>query len=157
MGNCSSIKFDLIDFSEFFSNKIGYKIKIMIIFSALSGILGFALFYCILLIINRIKSDNFVKYKDDSYQNYLNYNITEVNKDRNIKKRKIKNIKSQNLIKNDDEYQNNDKYFDNENNKEQNSRQKIYWDINDINMNKNKNIYNNIRKIEMKNFEKKNK
>ena len=157
MGNCSSIKFDLIDFSEYISKKIGYKIKIMIIFSALSGILGFSLFYCILLILNRIKSENFIKYKDDGYHNYFNYNYNEINNDRKIKKSKLRKIKSPNIIKSDDDFQNGDKYIDNENNNEQNYKEKRYWDINDINMNKNKTIYNNVRKIEMKNLEKKNK
>ena len=152
LGNCSSVRFDLIDFSDYLSKKIGYKLKIMIIFSALSGILGFALFYCILLILNRIKSDTFLN-KNDSYRNYYNFNFTEIDSDKSIKKRKIRSIKSPNLIKSNDEYQNNNKYIDNN---EQNHKEK-YWDINDINMHKNKNIYNNVRKIEMQNLEKKNK
>lgn len=157
IGNCSSVKFDLIDFSDYFSYKIGYKLKIMIIFSALSGILGFALFYCILLVLNRIKSENSFKYKDNNYKNYLDNNIIEVNSDRNIKKSKIRKIKYSNLIKSDDELENNNKGFDNENNKEQKNKKKRYWDINDINMNNDNVIYNNIRKIEMKNLEKNNK
>ena len=38
--NCSSLRFDLIDFCEYMYDKIGYKLKIMIIFSCLSGMLG---------------------------------------------------------------------------------------------------------------------
>ncbi len=34
--NCSSLRFDLIDFCEYMYDKIGYKLKIMIIFSCLS-------------------------------------------------------------------------------------------------------------------------
>ena len=43
--NCSSLKFDLIDFSDFMYDKIGYKLKIMIIFSCLGGMLGYLALY----------------------------------------------------------------------------------------------------------------
>ena len=45
--NCSSVKFDLIDFSEFMYDKIGYKLKIIVIFSCLSGTFGYFTIYAI--------------------------------------------------------------------------------------------------------------
>ena len=153
-GNCSSIKFDLIDFSDFIYDKIGYKIKIMIIFSAISGVLGFLLFYCILLIIHKIKNEYFYLYKNNNcgYGNNLNnYNkIEDYNKI--IKIRKIRPPD----FKNDDEFINkyDNKLFSNKKNKKSNTTNKsnISLDIN----NKSKVIYNNVRKIEMRNLEMKN-
>ena len=149
MGNCSSVKFDLIDFSDFISNKIAYKIKIMIIFSALSGGLGFLLFYSVLLIIRRIRDNNYYKYKENSgYGNNLINNYSKLSQ--NNKKSKLRKIKPPYLLKSGDEFQNNNK---NENINKGN----LSWDINDVNLNKNNVVYNNIRKIEMRNLEKKNK
>ena len=155
MGNCSSVKFDLIDFSEFISDSIGYKIKIMIIFAALSGIFGFILFYCILLILNQIKADNYFNYKNNNYEIYLDNNYSKINK-----YSKYRNIKPPTILKSDDEYQNKykNKLSDIENKKEKNNKHNLSLDTKDINMNKNNNvIYNNIRKIEMRNLENKNK
>ena len=146
MGNCSSIKFDLIDFSEFISDKIGYKLKIMIIFSALSGIFGFLLFYCILLIIYKIKSDYFYLYKGNGNGYYYNNYSKMGNYNKLNKIRKIRPLD----IKSDDE----SKLIDNKK-KENNKVNKSNISL-DINNNKSNIIYNNVRKIEMKNFEKKN-
>ena len=138
MGNCSSIKFDLIDFCEFISDKIGYKLKIMIIFSTLSGIFGFLLFYCILLIIYKIKSDYFYLYKGNGNGYYYNNYSKMGNYNKLNKIRKIRPLDK----KSDDE----NKLIDN----------KVENNISlDINNNKSNIIYNNVRKIEMKNFEKK--
>ena len=128
-------------------DKIGYKLKIMIIFSAMSGILGFLLFYCTLLIIYKIKSEYFYIYKDYGYRfgnisnNYSK--IADYNKMNKIRKIRPPDLKS------DDE----NKIFD-ENKKEKIiiNKSNLSWDIN----NNNNVIYNNVRKIEMKNLEKKN-
>ena len=56
--NCSSLKFDLIDFSDFMHDKIGYKLKIMIIFSCLAGMFGYFALYAILLLLNKINENN---------------------------------------------------------------------------------------------------
>ena len=88
--NCSSVKFDLIDFSDFMHGKIGYKLKIIIIFSCLAGMLGYFVLYGILLILNKINENNINNTRtNNDYFAYSNYsNIKEYkppNKIRNIK------------------------------------------------------------------------
>ena len=146
--NCSSLRFDLIDFCVFMYDKIGYKIKIIIIFSCLSGMLGYIALYAILLLLNNI-NENVYYYEEKNYiLNNQGYN--PVYKERNIKPMyssknktddekfnyKYKNTPLGNGIKN------------------KNIKRKLTKDENRINNNdiKGNIIYNNIRKIEMKNF-----
>lgn len=151
--NCSSVKYDLIDFSEFLSDEISYKLKIMIIFSLLAGILGFILFYCIMLIINRIKEK--INFKNKYYYNNdLSHDYSKISQIN--KKTKYRNIKTPNIIS-DNSYDNykinddNEKLLTNDINFDKNRKS----DINNNN-NKGKVIYNNIRKIEMRYLGKKN-
>jgi hypothetical protein len=150
--NCSSVKYDLIDFSEFLSDEISYKLKIMIIFSLLAGILGFFLFYCIMQIINRIKDK--INFKNKNYDYGLNNDYSKLSQF--SKKTKYRNIRPPNIIS-DNSYDNyksiddNEKLLANDINYDNNR-------TNDINNDKNKGkvIYNNIRKIEMRYLGKKN-
>ena len=157
--NCSSVKYDLIDFSEFLSDEISYKLKIMIIFSLLAGILGFILFYCIMLIINRIKDKIYFKkknYDNDLYNDYSK--LSQIGK-----KTKYRNIKTPNIIS-DNSYDNfksnddNEKLLSNDINFDKNRNNNISRYTNDgpNEKNKGKVIYNNIRKIEMRYLGKKN-
>jgi hypothetical protein len=157
--NCSSVKYDLIDFSEFLSDEISYKLKIMIIFSLLAGILGFILFYCIMLIINRIKDKIYFKnknYDNDLYNDYSK--LSQIGK-----KTKYRNIKTPNIIS-DNSYDNfksnddNEKLISNDINFDKNRNNNISRYNNDgpNEKNKGKVIYNNIRKIEMRYLGKKN-
>ena len=147
--NCSSIKFDLIDFSEFMYDKIGYKIKIIVIFSCLSGMFGYFTLYAILLLLNRINQDINLE------QNYNQLEIKENNS--RFKARNIKPIISQKYKTDDEKFNYNYKksLLGNES-KNKNTKIKLTQDKNIINNNDiNGNIvYNNIRKIEMKNFNK---
>ena len=68
--NCSSIKYDLIDFSEFLTDKVNYRASIMIIFSSLIGILGYVLLYCILLILSKIENNSH-NLKNKNEEKYL--------------------------------------------------------------------------------------
>ena len=161
--NCSSLKFDLIDFSDFMHDKIGYKLKIIIIFSCLSGMLGYFSLYGILLILNKINQNN-PKFKDKKKEN--NYPFSKYSSIKEYKPpNKIRNIKPLHSSKNktDDErfnykYKNafngsgiqNDKInknFSKINNSNQAINNNIQGDV----------VYNNVRKIEMKNFDKKDK
>jgi hypothetical protein len=138
LGNCSSVRFDLIDFSDFMHDKIGYKLKIMIIFSCLSGICGYILLYAILLILNKIKKNQ--KNIDNLGGGYSKYTYIKTSKPnykyRNIKPpgtfrnngNKISNSKNEQLL---DNYNKNSNY-----------------DINNGN-NRTNIVYNNVRKIEM--------
>ena len=158
--NCSSVKYDLIDFSEFLWDEISYKLKIMIIFSLLSGILGFFLFYCIMLIISKIK-DN-INYKYKNFDNGLIHDYSKISQI--SKKTKYKSIRPPNIISDNsyDNYRNNDdneKLLTNDinydkNRKNNNVSRYTNDGIND--KNKGKVIYNNIRKIEMRYLGKKN-
>lgn len=153
IGNCSSVKFDLIDFSEFMYDAIGYKLKIMIIFSSLSGILGYISFYSMLLILSSIKRNdtNFNKPKSNyNYypnKNYLNYQPPN----------KLRNIKPIQASKNKtDDEKFNYKYNKFNNNilgsGIKNSKMNKNFGINNKDINKMQGdvVYNNVRKIEMK-------
>lgn len=153
IGNCSSVKFDLIDFSEFMYDTIGYKLKIMIIFSSLSGILGYISFYSMLLILSSIKRNdtNFNKPKSNyNYypnKNYLNYQPPN-------KLRNIKPIQSSKNKTDDEKF--NYKYNKFNNNilgsGIKNSKMNKNFGINNKDINKMQGdvVYNNVRKIEMK-------
>ena len=147
--NCSSIKFDLIDFCEFMYDKIGYKLKIMIIFSCLSGMLGYVALYAILLILNKINENVYYSNEKNYLLNYQGYN--SIYKERNIKP--IYSSKN----KTDDErfnYKYKNTLLDNEI-KNKKIKRKLTKDENRINNNSNIRgnvVYNNIRKVEMKTF-----
>ena len=149
MGNCSSVRFDLIDFSYFIYNKIGYKLRIMLIFSSLNGIIGMFLFYSVLWIfkyMNYIKNENF--YNDNIYDgNLLSNNNSKLNlhsKNRKIRPSRALQDKDNVYIK---------KIYKNENKKTKND---INWDIKEQNKNKTNIVYNNFRRIEMRNLKNKN-
>ena len=156
IANCSSIRFDLLDFSHFMFEIIGYKLTIMLIFSSIGGMLGFILFYSLLLIINEIKNRNIFfmnsnYFDDSSVGNYLTNNKT--NKTNNY--RTIKPFKT--LINNsEDDNEDNKKLLsdnDNKTNKILNKTQPKVINTNNTNDIKSKNpkvIYNNMRKIEMR-------
>ncbi len=50
--NCSSTRFDLINFSDYFSQKMEYKARIIVIFAAFCGTFGWALLYFFMIVIN---------------------------------------------------------------------------------------------------------
>lgn len=50
--NCSSVRFDLINFSDYYANGTQYKAKIIVIFAAFIGSIGWALLYFIMIVIN---------------------------------------------------------------------------------------------------------
>ena len=161
--NCSSLKFDLIDFSDFMYDKIGYKLKIMIIFSCLGGMLGYFALYGILLILNFMKENKKeIKKTKNSYYPYSNYSTIKEYKPPS----KIRNIKPINLSKNktDDERSNN-RYnkipgskINNTSNLKRNLTADKYKNKNKNNNNiKGDIVYNNVRRVEMKNLENNNK
>ena len=162
-GNCSSLKFDLIDFSEFMYDKVGYKLKIIIIFSCLSGMLGYFVVYGLLLILNKINQNNtgFRRKKENKIYPYSNYSYINEYKPPN----KIRNIKPLRSSKNktDDErfnYNYKNSIINNGTN-EKKIKRNLTKDKNNSKIN-NSNIkgdvvYNNVRKTEMKSFDKKNK
>ena len=147
--NCSSIKFDLIDFCEFMYDKIGYKLKIMIIFSCLSGMLGYVALYAILLILNKINENVYYSGQKNYITNYQEYNPM-------YNERNIKPIYSSKNKTDDEKY--NYKYKNtllNNEIKNKKIKRKLTKDENRINNNSNIRgnvVYNNIRKIEMKTF-----
>ena len=119
----------------------------------MAGILGFILFYCIMLIINRIKEK--INFKNKYYYNNdLSHDYSKISQIN--KKTKYRNIKTPNIIS-DNSYDNykinddNEKLLTNDINFDKNRKS----DINNNN-NKGKVIYNNIRKIEMRYLGKKN-
>ena len=146
--NCSSLRFDLIDFCEFMYDKIGYKIKIMIIFSCLSGMLGYIVLYAILLILNNI-NENVYYYEEKNYiLNNQGYNPA-------YKERNIKPMYSSKNKTDDEKFNYKHKNTPLGNGiKNKNIKRKLTKDENKINNNNIKGnvVYNNIRKIEMKNF-----
>ena len=160
--NCSSLKFDLIDFSDFMHDKIGYKLKIMIIFSCLAGMFGYFALYAILLLLNKINENN-VGFRDNnnSYYPYSKYSrIKEYEPP--SKRRTIKPIHSS-KNKTDDErfnYDYKNKFIGsgiNNSNIKRNLTKEKNKKINNSNNNiKGDVIYNNVRKIEMKSFDNKN-
>ena len=96
--NCSSVRFDLIDFAEFFGEKTYYDINIIAIFSSLAGTIGYALLYCILMIINNIKTykkgilyENDYIYNDNNKSKIDNRNF--LNNNFNNNQSRYKNIK----------------------------------------------------------------
>ena len=160
--NCSSLKFDLIDFSDFMYDKIGYKLKIMIIFSCLSGIFGYLTLYGILLLLNKINENDISPSRNQNdYFAYSNYSMIKEYKPPN----KLRNIKPIHSPKNktDDErfnYNYKSKLLNSgiNNNIKRNltkeKNKKINKSIDNI---KGDVIYNNVRKVEMKNLENNNK
>ena len=76
--NCSSVRYDLINFSDYFMDKTEYRAKIILIFSAFAGVFGFVLFYTFLIVLNTFK-DNF-SYEDYSEGYGFNYNNKKRNK-----------------------------------------------------------------------------
>ncbi len=160
--NCSSLKFDLIDFSDFMHDKIGYKLKIMIIFSCLAGMFGYFALYAILLLLNKINENN-IGFRDNnnSYYPYSKYSrIKEYEPPSKI--RTIKPIHSS-KNKTDDErfnYDYKNKFLGrggNNSNIKRNLTKEKNKKINNSNNNiKGDVIYNNVRKIEMKSFDNKN-
>ena len=50
--NCSSVRFDLINFSDYYSDKTEYRARIILIFSIFVGIFGFFIFYSFLIVLN---------------------------------------------------------------------------------------------------------
>ena len=98
--NCSSIKYDLIDFSEFLSDKVNYRITIMIIFSSLIGILGYILLCCILIILRQIESNNNPNLKNTNEEKFLKKDYSKISQ--NSKKSKYRNIRPPNYIKSND-------------------------------------------------------
>ena len=160
--NCSSLKFDLIDFSDFMHDKIGYKLKIVIIFSCLAGMFGYFALYAILLLLNKINENN-IGFRDNnnSYYPYSKYSrIKEYEPPSKI--RTIKPIHSS-KNKTDDErfnYDNKNKFIGsgiNNSNIKRNLTKEKNKKINNSNNNiKGDVIYNNVRKIEMKSFDNKN-
>ena len=50
--NCSSVRFDLINFSDYYNDKTEYRARIILIFSIFVGIFGFFLFYSFLVVLN---------------------------------------------------------------------------------------------------------
>ena len=158
--NCSSLKFDLIDFSDFMYDKIGYKLKIMIIFSILGGTLGYFALYGILLILNNMDEDKKgIKRFKNGYYPYSNYSTIKEYKPPS----KVRNIKPINFSRNktDDERSNNrynNKLPGSKINNNSKLKRNLTPDKYKNNNNSNNNIkgdviYNNVRKVEMNNLE----
>ena len=155
IANCSSIRFDLLDFSDFMFDKIGDQLTIMIIFSSIGGMLGFILFYSLLLIINEIKNQNRFYMSSNNFDNLgFDENMNRSTSKRN-KYKSIKPIKT--LVDNseEDEIEDNKKLLSDNENKANTLLDYTPPKIRNTNTNdlKNKNpnfVYNNIRKIEMR-------
>ena len=154
------MKFDLIDFSDFMYDKIGYKLKIMIIFSILGGTLGYFALYGILLILNNMDEDKKgIKRFKNGYYPYSNYSTIKEYKPPS----KVRNIKPINFSRNktDDERSNNrynNKLPGSKINNNSKLKRNLTPDKYKNNNNSNNNIkgdviYNNVRKVEMKNLE----
>ena len=146
--NCSSLKFDLIDFCEYMYDKIGYKLKIMIIFSCLSGMLGYIVLYFILLILNKINENIYYSQQKNYTPSIQGYNPF-------YQKRDIKPMYYPQNKTDDEKF--NYKYKNTllgNGIKKQNTKRKLTKDENRINNNNIKGnvVYNNVRKMEMKTF-----
>ena len=146
--NCSSLKFDLIDFCEYMYDKIGYKLKIMIIFSCLSGMLGYIVLYFILLILNKINENIYYSQQKNYTPSIQGYNPL-------YQKRDIKPMYYPQNKTDDERF--NYKYKNTllgNGIKKQNTKRKLTKDENRINNNNIKGnvVYNNVRKMEMKTF-----
>ena len=55
ISNCSSTKFDLIDFCNYIGDKAEYDAKIIVIFSSFLGVFGFVMLYSFLVILNSFR------------------------------------------------------------------------------------------------------
>ena len=66
ISNCSSTRFDLIDFCNYIGDKAEYDAKIIVIFSSFLGVFGFVMLYSFLVILNSFREKN----KDDDYEDF---------------------------------------------------------------------------------------
>ena len=77
--NCSSVRYDLIKFSDYFSDKTEYRARIILVFSAFAGVFGFVLFYTFLIVLNSFNEDNL--YENDFSGDY-GYSYTSKKKNK---------------------------------------------------------------------------
>lgn len=67
ISNCSSVRYDLIDFSDFISDTIQYDAHIVMIFSAFIGVFGYVMLYSFLVLINSFSYNENGQDDDDEY------------------------------------------------------------------------------------------
>ena len=88
ISNCSSVRFDLIDFCDFIGDTAEYDARIVLIFSSFVGVFGYAMLYSFLVVLNSLTAnDN--EYDDYSYDYGKNKNKNKIrNINNNINKSK---------------------------------------------------------------------
>jgi len=80
ISNCSSVRYDLIDFSDFMGDTTEYDARIVLIFSAFIGVFGYVMLYSFLVVLNGFSSK-------ESYNDYDDYD-SDYGKNKN----RIRNI-----------------------------------------------------------------
>ena len=82
ISNCSSTRYDLINFCDFIGVTTEYDAKIILVFSSFLGVFGFVMIYCFLVILNRFRE---IEKNDDDDEEFFTYKKKEKYKKKNIK------------------------------------------------------------------------
>ena len=80
ISNCSSVRFDLIDFSDFIGDTTEYDAQIVVIFSAFIGVFGYVMLYSFLVVLNSFSDKEY----DNDYDDYDYGSGKNKNRIRNI-------------------------------------------------------------------------
>ena len=80
ISNCSSTRFDLIDFSDFIGDTTEYDARIVVIFSAFIGVFGYVMLYSFLVVFNSFSEKEY----DNDYDDYDYGSGKNKNRIRNI-------------------------------------------------------------------------
>ena len=95
ISNCSSVRYDLIDFSDFMGDTTEYDAKIVLVFSSFIGVFGYVMLYSFLVVFNSFSSNENNNDYDDIDNDYSknknrirNININ-VNKAKPIKRETV--------------------------------------------------------------------
>lgn len=107
ISNCSSTRFDLIDFSDFIGDTTEYDARIVVIFSAFIGVFGYVMLYSFLVVFNSFSEKEY----DNDYDDYDYGSGKNKNRIRNINNNvnKAKPIKRETVS--DDEEEEEDEDF----------------------------------------------
>ena len=101
VSKCSSVRFDLIDFSDFIGVTTEYDARIVVIFSAFIGVFGYVMLYSFLVLLNSFTAKDY----ENEYEDYDNDYNNNKNRYRNIKynSNNSKPIKKESINSDDDE------------------------------------------------------
>ena len=87
ISNCSSSRFDLIDFCDFIGDTTEYDARIVLVFSSFLGVFGYVMLYSFLVVLNGFSANNDNDYDSYNYgKNKIRNFNNNINKSRPIKK-----------------------------------------------------------------------